>query len=68
MYGILELINFAHGDVFMIGGMIAATFVINVFALSPYPGIGMLALAVVVSLAVAMAGCALLNATIERIG
>ncbi|TML74090.1 MAG: branched-chain amino acid ABC transporter permease [Actinobacteria bacterium] len=68
VYGILELINFAHGDVFMIGGMIAATFVINVFALSPYPGIGMLALAVVVSLAVAMAGCALLNATIERIG
>ena len=26
VYGILELINFAHGDVFMLGGMIAATF------------------------------------------
>src|SRR5437868_1799579 len=25
VYGILELINFAHGDVFMLGGMIAAT-------------------------------------------
>ena len=27
VYGILELINFAHGDVFMIGGMVTATVV-----------------------------------------
>ena len=27
VYGILELINFAHGDVFMLGGMISATFI-----------------------------------------
>ena len=27
VYGILELINFAHGDVFMLGGMLAATVV-----------------------------------------
>ena len=26
VYGILELINFAHGDVFMLGGMFAITF------------------------------------------
>ena len=26
VYGILELINFAHGDVFMLGGMFAFTF------------------------------------------
>ena len=26
VYGILELINFAHGDVFMLGGMFAVTF------------------------------------------
>ena len=25
VYGILELINFAHGDVFMLGGMITAS-------------------------------------------
>ena len=25
VYGILELINFAHGDVFMLGGMISGT-------------------------------------------
>src|SRR5689334_10896107 len=27
VYGILELINFAHGDVFMLGSMFAVTFV-----------------------------------------
>src|SRR5262245_60001002 len=27
VYGILELINFAHGDVFMLGGMIAASLI-----------------------------------------
>src|SRR3954454_13125343 len=27
VYGILELINFAHGDVFMLGGMMTATMV-----------------------------------------
>ena len=25
VYGILELINFAHGDVFMLGGMMTVT-------------------------------------------
>jgi branched-chain amino acid transport system permease protein len=67
VYGILELINFAHGDVFMIGGMIAATFVIQVFALSSNPPLGELVLAIVVALAAAMGGCALLNAGIERV-
>ena len=27
VYGILELINFAHGDVFMLGGMMTVTLV-----------------------------------------
>jgi branched-chain amino acid transport system permease protein len=67
VYGILELINFAHGDVFMIGGMVAASFVINVFSLGDNTAIGKLVLVVLLSLAVAMAGCALLNATIERV-
>ena len=33
VYGILELINFAHGDVFMLGGMISATMIISGFNL-----------------------------------
>src|SRR6478672_3388293 len=37
VYGILELINFAHGDVFMIGGMVTATVVIQMFDLGSNP-------------------------------
>jgi branched-chain amino acid transport system permease protein len=67
VYGILELINFAHGDVFMLGGMISATIVVQVFALGENPGVAILLAALLVSLVVAMGGCALLNATIERV-
>ncbi len=67
VYGILELINFAHGDVFMIGGMISATVVVQMFALGENPSIGSLVGALLVALAISMIGCALLNATIERV-
>ena len=68
VYGILELINFAHGDVFMIGGMIAATIALQGFGISPQqsPSIGLLLPAMLVSLVAAMIGCGLLNVTIER--
>jgi branched-chain amino acid transport system permease protein len=67
VYGILELINFAHGDVFMIGGMLAATIALSVFSLQESPGLGTLVPAILVALVVAAVGCGLLNATIERI-
>jgi len=67
VYGILELINFAHGDVFMIGGMIAATVALSMFSLTEDPALGTLIPAIFVALLVAMGGCALLNATIERV-
>ena len=67
VYGILELINFAHGDVFMLGGMFAATFSLSVFDLGEQASLGDLAPAILVALAVAMIGCGLLNATIERV-
>ena len=69
VYGILELINFAHGDVFMIGGMIAATVALQGFGFDPSvsPPVGKLIAAILVALVAAMAGCALLNATIERV-
>ncbi len=67
VYGILELINFAHGDVFMIGGMISATVVVQMFGLGENPSIGSLVGALLVALAISMIGCALLNATIERV-
>jgi branched-chain amino acid transport system permease protein len=67
VYGILELINFAHADVFMIGGMIAASFALGVFDLGVNPPFGLLVAAILVALVVAMVGCGLLNAAIERI-
>ena len=34
VYGILQLINFAHGDVFALGGLVASTMILTVFDLS----------------------------------
>src|SRR5690242_2480082 len=42
VYGILELINFAHGDVFMLGGMITASIVLQMFSLTENPAFGIL--------------------------
>src|SRR3954449_11632576 len=67
VYGILELINFAHGDVFMLGGMISATFLTSVFDLQAHASIGSLVPAILVTLVAAMLICGLLNATIELI-
>src|SRR6188508_3815114 len=33
IYGILQLINFAHGDVFAMSGLVASTMIVSVFAL-----------------------------------
>jgi branched-chain amino acid transport system permease protein len=67
VYGILELINFAHGDVFMLGGMFSATMVVSVFGLTAHTSTPTLILSIAGALAVAMAACGLLNAGIERI-
>jgi branched-chain amino acid transport system permease protein len=66
VYGILELINFAHGDVFMIGGMITASIVLQVFNVNENPAFGILIAAFLVSLVLSVVGCAGLNATVER--
>ena len=67
VYGILELINFAHGDVFMLGGMISATFILSVFNLGDNAALGSLIPAIIVSLLGAMLICGVLNATVEFI-
>ena len=63
VYGILELINFAHGDVFMLGGMLVATMVTS-WALVDKSGI-VLWLFVILMLLIVMAFCATINTTIE---
>jgi len=67
VYGILELINFAHGDVFMLGGLFSATMLLSVFHLNGHSSPGLLIAAIVSSLGVAMLACGVLNAAIERI-
>ena len=67
VYGILELINFAHGDVFMLGGMFSATMLLTVFHLKTGSSASSWIPAVLLSLAVAMIACGLINAAIERV-
>ena len=64
VYGILQLINFAHGEILMIGAMVALTTLGVLNALVPgLPLIAQLAIAVLVAMPV----CMLLSAGIERI-
>ncbi|HET8605885.1 MAG TPA: branched-chain amino acid ABC transporter permease [Gaiellaceae bacterium] len=67
VYGILELINFAHGDVFMLGGMITSTLVGTVFGLGAGSRGVVTWLLVVAALLIAMIFCGVVNATIEFI-
>jgi len=61
VYGIIELINFAHGDLFMIGTATSAAI------LTWLKGPTGLLLACVIALIIAMITCASINAMIERI-
>ena len=65
VYGILELINFAHGDVFMLGGMFVATMV-TFFGLADDSGLFLWGM-ILLMLVIVMAFCAILNASIELI-
>ena len=64
VYGILELINFAHGDVFMLGGMFTITFATHLFGLHHGQG-SVTVLIVFATLLLSMLACGVLNATIE---
>jgi branched-chain amino acid transport system permease protein len=67
VYGILELINFAHGDVFMLAGMMSATIAASVFGLvSGQTGI-VVWLSVIGTLVITMAFCGTLNVSIELV-
>ena len=56
VYGILQLINFAHGDVLMVGAMVSWT-VVTALADTGWPGWVLL----LISLLAAMVVCAVLN-------
>jgi branched-chain amino acid transport system permease protein len=67
VYGIIELINFAHGDVFMWGNMITITLATTVFGLDGTQSWAVTIPLVIVVLFGSMAFCATLNVTIERL-
>lgn len=64
VYGILELINFAHGEVTMMGAMVALTMIGVLLGLNPeLPGL----LVVLAGVLVAIPACMLLAFTIEKV-
>ena len=67
VYGILELINFAHGDVFMLGAMMAATLTVQIFNLQDNESATKWIPVVLLALVIGMLFCGVLNATIEFI-
>ncbi|WP_323071729.1 branched-chain amino acid ABC transporter permease [Mycetohabitans endofungorum] len=64
VYGILGIINFAHGDVLMVGAMVALSAVSVLQA--HFPGLGNV-LTLVLALVIAVAVCACLGFTIEKV-
>src|SRR6266446_7889083 len=68
VYGIIELINFAHGDIFMIGTMMCITLfdqfgITSTTHLGGFPLVGILLLTCLISMLV----CAVLGVVIERV-
>ncbi len=68
VYGIIELINFAHGDIFMIGTFVSITILglLGITSASHPAGFALVAILVVTCLG-SMAICALLGVVIERV-
>jgi branched-chain amino acid transport system permease protein len=65
VYGVLKLLNFAHGDVYMIGGFIG--YGVLTLAGGPSASVLPVALLLVLMFAAAMLGCGLLGVAIERV-
>jgi branched-chain amino acid transport system permease protein len=64
VFGIIGMVNFAHGDVFMVSAFIA---LITLLLVTTWLGIGSIALALLIVLIVAMLLTSVLNWTIERL-
>jgi branched-chain amino acid transport system permease protein len=74
VYGIVELINFAHGDNFMIGSFVGVTVLSGTFLglgfftpIDSGSGTGIRIIGVLLALVVAMLVCGLINVGIERV-
>ena len=67
VYGILQLINFAHGDVFALSGLVASTVLLSWFNVTDDTAGSVVLVAVPVALVVAMAFAATLNTTVSAL-
>jgi branched-chain amino acid transport system permease protein len=67
VYGIIELINFAHGDLFMLGSMVALFLIATVFHISAATPPILLIGEILLIIALTMVITAAINVTIERI-
>jgi branched-chain amino acid transport system permease protein len=66
VYGIIELINFAHGDLFMIGSFVAYS-MMGTIGLTVATGNAATFFGLLLILPIAMAACGSLNVMIERV-
>jgi branched-chain amino acid transport system permease protein len=64
VYGVLEMINFAHGDVFMVGSFLGLVVLALLGPAGPAGGLAIVLVAVFVG---AMVGCGALGVAIERV-
>jgi branched-chain amino acid transport system permease protein len=67
VYGILQLINFAHGDVFALSGLFASTMIVTVLGLDTDSSVPVIVGGLLVTFVVVMIVFAIFNATIERV-
>jgi branched-chain amino acid transport system permease protein len=67
VYGILQLINFAHGDVFALSGLVASTVITRVLGLDAGSSAIVVAVGLLVCLAITAPMFALINGGIERV-
>jgi branched-chain amino acid transport system permease protein len=67
VYGILQLINFAHGDVFALGGLFASTMIVSVLGLDTNSSVPVIIGGMLLTLVVVMTLFGLFNAAIERV-
>jgi len=66
VYGIIGMINFAHGDIFMVGAFISLIFIVAL-GLTASTSLGLLILALILVLLLAMAFTSVWGWTVERI-
>jgi branched-chain amino acid transport system permease protein len=67
VYGIIELINFAHGEVFMLGSFVALVLITSVFHVTADTPLLLMFGQVLIVIAITMLATATLNVSIERV-